>query len=87
MMAIGQQRLEDVGDRVAAEHRALGDGQRAEAVDRLVLAVVGDAHGHAERGEHDRLGDDPAHQELAVVAAAGDVDGAAEHVGEQHART
>ena len=41
-------------------------GMRPEAVDRLVLAVVGDAERHAERAEHDRLGDDPAHQELPV---------------------
>ena len=28
-------------------------------------------HGHAEGGEHDGLGEDPAHQELPVVAAPG----------------
>jgi hypothetical protein len=37
----------------------------------------------AEAAEHDRLGEDPAHQELLVAAAARHADRAAEHVGEQ----
>src|ERR671918_471675 len=78
-----QEGLDQVGDGMAPEHRTLGDGQRAEPVDSLVLAVVGQRQRHPECGEHDRLGEDATHQELAVVTAAGHVDGAAEHVGEQ----
>ena len=62
--------------------RALGDGQRPEPVDGVVLAVVGEREGHPEGGEHDRLGEDAAHQELAVVAVE-DRDRPTEHVCEQ----
>ena len=69
--------------RVAAEHRAARDRERVEAVDRAVVAVVGQRHRDAEAAEHDRLGEDPAHQELLVAAAVRDVDRAAEDEREQ----
>ena len=40
-----------------------------------------------EGGEGDGLGEDAAHQELPVATFAGDVDGTAEHVGEQETNT
>ena len=78
-----QQRADQARDGVAAEHRAARDRQRAEAVDRAVACGRGRAPSPRRSAEHDRLGEDPAHQELPVAAAAGHADRAAEHVGEQ----
>ena len=70
-------------ERAADQDRRAGHRQRPEAVDDALGHVVGHADRRGRRGEHDRLGEDPGHQELAVVAAAGERDRAAEHEREQ----
>ena len=78
-----QERADQVGDGVAGQHAGARDRQRVEAVDRPVVAVVGERDRDAEAAEDDRLGEDPAHQELLVAAAARHVDRAAEDEREQ----
>ena len=75
--------VDDVGDGAAAEHRRAGHRQRAEPVDDALVDVVGHADRGRDRGEADRLHEDAGHQVLAVGAAAGQRDRAAEDEREQ----
>ena len=65
-----------------SEHGRAGDRQRAEAVHDAGLDVLGEPEARDQRAEDRGLDDDPGHQEVDVVDAAG-VDRAAEDVAEQ----
>ena len=81
-IAIDSSDAGQLGEEVAEQVRRARRRQRAEAVDHALREVGGDRRRRAHHPEGERLDEDAADEVLAVVAAV-DVDGAAEHVGEQ----
>ena len=75
--------VDDVGEGPPGQDGRARHRQRAEPIDDPLVDVVGHPDRRRRGGEDDRLGEDPGHQERRVVAAAGDVDRAAEHEDEE----
>ena len=78
-----EQIAQGVGGDTAGQHRAAGDGQRAEPVDHAGVQVLGDGHAGLGRVEPDREHEEPRQQVVDVAAPLWHADRAAEGVGEQ----
>src|SRR6476646_7631949 len=78
------ERVEDVGERPAAQDRGARHREGAKPVDDPLRHVVGERDRRRDRGKRERLDEDPRHQVLPVAAAARQRDRAAENVREQH---
>ena len=69
--AVGDHVAQQAGDDVADQHGGAADRHRAEAVHHAGDLVGADADGGARRAEHRAQHDDPGHDVVDVLAAAG----------------